>query len=118
RPDTCRITSRQREGTSSSGNPSITSTRAKADQRAPDMMGRRRAHRVLFLRPAGWALEIFQEVRARIEHQHIALALQTLAVGFQAAVERVELRVRLERLRVHLRSARVALALDTLCVAI
>jgi hypothetical protein len=60
---------------------------------------------VLLLRSAGAAahsLEVFEEVRAGIHHHHVVTVLEAGAVGFQAAVELVELRILAEGLGVDL----------------
>src|SRR5690606_34381167 len=45
-------------------------------------------------------LQVPEEVGARIEHQHVALAGEGVPVGIQAAVEGIELRILLEGLGV------------------
>src|SRR5688572_12134370 len=67
---------------------------------------------------AARALEVLEEVGARIQHHHVALRAHALAVRLHAAVEAVELGIAAERLRVDARGLRVALALDALGVAV
>src|SRR6266568_2747332 len=63
-------------------------------------------------------LEVPEELRARIEHQHVALVLEGGAVGFEAAVKGVELGILVEGARVDRRGPGVAFALDALRVAV
>src|SRR5882672_10149813 len=62
--------------------------------------------------------EILEELRIGIEDQDVALVLEACAIGVQAPVEIVELRILVERPRVDRGGLRVALALDPLRVAI
>src|SRR4029077_4125126 len=67
---------------------------------------------------APWGPEVLEELRIGVEHQHIALVLEARAVGVEAAVEGVELRVLAERPGVDGRGLGVAVALDALRVAV
>src|SRR3569623_1472104 len=63
-------------------------------------------------------LHVFEEVCAGVEHHHVALVLEALAIGLHAAVEGIEFRVLVIRGSVDRRSLGFALALDALGIAI
>ena len=72
---------------------------------------------ILFARLAA-GLEIPEELGIRLEHEHVALVLEALLVGFEAAVERIKFGVRLIGAGVDRGRFRVALTFDALRIAI
>src|SRR6516164_3935464 len=69
------------------------------------------------VRRGAGALHRTEEVRRRLDHHHVALLVEALLVGVEAAVELRELRVAAEGVRIDACGACVALALDLLRVA-
>src|SRR5262249_25945824 len=59
-----------------------------------------------------WGLEVFEELRVRIDHHHVRFGAEGCTVGFQAAVELVELRIAAKRFGVDGGGLGVALTLD------
>src|SRR5690606_7083131 len=70
------------------------------------------------LRAARGALQILEELAVRRHHQHIAVGADGLAIGLQAAVERIELRIAAIGLGIDLRRLGIALTADDLRLAI
>src|SRR4051812_14467332 len=114
--------SRHRRGATKGSKPSTTSTSAKAAhsesgtafpwaffEGSSDGLFRR-------LRRPGAALapEVAEEFRGRVEHHHVGLVAECRSVRFQAAIERVELRIGAVRGGVDGRRSGVAFALRLL----
>src|SRR4029453_644564 len=90
------------------------------DQHQRECEEKSRAHAPSFLFRGGLLapriLQVAKEIGIRLEQQQVALAAKARAVRLHRAVERVELGVLRERLRVGRRRLGVALALDALRV--
>src|SRR5258705_2626154 len=110
--------SRHNRGASNGSSPSTTSPSAKAAHSESGTAFPLRVAATALLRclraRTALVLHVTEELGARIEHHHVALAAERRFVRLEAAIERVELGVGAIRLRVDRRGLRVAVALGLL----